>query len=310
MSFTSVGAQMLALFLAILVGLIARKVDVMNDAVDGAVSRLVMDVTLPCMIVASVFSEGGLPSPNAVLAILGCSCAAYALIILVSAVYPILMRAPAPDRGVYSFMAAFGNVGFIGFPVLAAIFGPQAVLYGAIANIPFNVAVFTIGAAFIAGGGDNPLKSIAKNWRSLISPTQAASLLAIALVLLRVEDGGVIGEALGTVGNMTTPAALLIVGSSLAKYSPKAMLTNWRAYVAAAFRLLVMPVLVHFVIGLFAPDELILGVLTVTAGMPVATIGMLLCLKHDKNIKPMTQGTFISTVASVLTIPLIAMLVV
>lgn len=308
MSFASVGAQMLALFLAILVGLIARKADVMNDSVDGAVSRLVMDVTLPCMIVASVFSEGPLPSPSAILTILGASCAAYALIILVSAIYPILMRTPKPDRGVYSFMAAFGNVGFIGFPVLAAIFGPQAVLYGAIANIPFNLAVFTIGAAFIAGG-DNPLKSIARNWRSLVSPTQAASLVAILLVLLRIEDGGVIGEALGTVGNMTTPAALLIVGSSLAKYSPKAMLTNWRAYIAAAFRLFVMPLLVHFVLGSFVSNELVLGVLTVTSGMPVATIGMLLCLKHDGNLKAMTQGTFISTASSVLTIPVIAMLV-
>lgn len=310
MGFTFVASQMLVLALAIAVGFVARKLDVMNDAFDGSLSRLVLDVALPCMIVSSVFTEGGLPNAETIGIILGYSFAAYALMLVIGAVAPLLLGLPKSDRGVYSFMTSFGNVAFIGFPVLSAVFGPQAILYGAIVNIPFNLAVFTIGAAFIAQGEGGFLKRMTSNWRTLISPVQVSCLIAIVLALLGVQNGGVVGDALSTVGSLTTPAALLIVGSSLAKYSPKSMLDNWRAYVIAAFRLGVVPLAVYFVFHQFVSDPLLLGVMTITSAMPVATNGMLLCLKYGGNLKAMTQGTFISTVASILTIPCIAMLVV
>lgn len=331
MDFVTVASQMMTLSLAISLGFIARKIGVMGDSFDATLSRLVIDVTLPCMVTSSVFSGGNtLPDIPTLLSVLGYSIAACVIVLAVSILLPFALKLPAAERGVYSFMAAFGNIMFIGFPMLSSIFGSQAILYAVIANMPFNVATFTIGTVFVSGnlfakkpGADGPkerkpfkeavaqaVRNIASNWRNFVSPVQIACLLAVGLALLEVNDGGIVSGALNTIGAMTTPAALLIVGSSLAKYPMRNMMANWRAYVTVAFRLLVVPLVVFVSLMHFVPDPLLLGVLVVISALPVATNGMLLCLKFGGNLEVITQGTFISTLACILTIPLIASLVV
>lgn len=330
MDFFTVASQMMTLSLAISLGFIARKIGVMGDSFDSTLSRLVIDVTLPCMVTSSVFAGNNtLPDIPTLISVLGYSIAACVIVIGLAALLPIALKLPAAERGVYSFMAAFGNIMFIGFPMLSSIFGPQAILYAVIANIPFNVATFTIGTAFISG---NPLakkpsaedapkiplkikiqetvRNLLTNWRTFFSPVQIACTLTILLALLEVDDGGIISGALSTIGAMTTPAALLIVGSSLAKYPMRHVVTNWRAYVTVAFRLLVVPIVVLLALVSFVPDPLLLGVLVVISALPVATNGMLLCLKFGGNLEVITQGTFISTLACIFTIPIIASLVV
>lgn len=331
MDFLTIASQMMTLSLAISLGFIARKIGVMGDSFDSTLSRLVIDVTLPCMVTSSVFAGNNtLPDIPTLVSVLGYSIGACVIVIGLAAMLPIALKLPSAERGVYSFMAAFGNIMFIGFPMLSSIFGPQAILYAVIANIPFNVATFTIGTAFISG---NPLakktdrdenapkiplkikiqeiaRNLLTNWRTFLSPVQIACTLTILLALLEVDDGGVISGALSTIGGMTTPAALLIVGSSLAKYPMRHVVTNWRAYVTVAFRLLVVPIVVLLALMNFVPDPLLLGVLVVISALPVATNGMLLCLKFGGNLEVITQGTFISTLACIFTIPIIASLVV
>lgn len=308
MSFLFIVSIMITFALAMAIGFIARKLGVMNDDFDGSLSRLVLDVTLPCLIVSSVFSDQ-LPDTQGVLDILSYSFAVYALLMVLAFVLPLLLGTSKDARGVYSFMTAFGNTGFVGLPVIAAIFGPHAVLYGAIAQIPFNLTVFTLGVAFVSKGEGGFFKRMASNAKNLLSPALVSCALAFVLALAHVNNAGIIGDALTTIGAMTTPAALLILGSSLAKYSPKTMLTNWRAYAAAAFRLVVAPLAVYFAFRSIIPDPLLLGVLVVTCGMPVATNGLLLCLRYNGDLHTMTQGVFLSTIASVISIPCIAMLV-
>lgn len=309
MSFAFVASQMIVLSLAMAIGFVARKLDLMSDGFDGTLSQLVINITLPCMVISSVFTEEPLPSPESILNILLFSFAVYAFVLIVAFIAPLVLGLPRAKRGVYSFITAFGNVGFIGFPVVCAIFGPQALLYAAIANIPFNLAAFTIGAMFIASSSPSG-KKVRLDWKTFVSPVQVACLVAIGFALLQIHDGGVFASAVDTIGSMTTPATLLIVGSSLTKYSPKAMLDNWRAYVAVSFRLVLVPVAVFFVFRNFITDPMLLGVLVVTLGMPVATNGTMLSLKYDGDLKTITQGTFLSTVASILTIPCISMLVI
>ena len=112
------------------------------------------------------------------------------------------------------------------------------------------------------------------------------------------------------VAAITTPAALMIIGSSLAELPFREMFSNVKVYLFAICRLLILPLLTYFIFGLFVKDNsLLLGVAVVIAGMPVATNGTMLCLEYGADEKLMAQGTFITTLLSVITIPLLAMLV-
>ena len=100
-----------------------------------------------------------------------------------------------------------------------------------------------------------------------------------------------------------------MLGSTLASYNAREMLGNWRAYVAGAARLILVPCAILFILGGFVTDPLARGVLVVGSAMPAASNGVLFSLLYGVDPKPMMQANFVTIVASILTIPLIALMV-
>ncbi len=308
-SFASIEIQLVALFLGIGAGVVARLTRFMNDDFDAKLSKLLLNITLPCLIVSSVLLNENLPDAGTIAFVFLLSCISYAITLVLAFAVPWVLRFPVDVRGVYSFMIAFGNVGFIGFPVLSAIFGTEVLLYTAIFNIPFNILVFTVGVFMISPQQGSLRERLRECSKHLISPTLIACFVAMVLGMLRITETGILGQGLSTVGSMTTPAALLIIGSSLAKMPVREMLLSTRPYVAVVCRLLVLPVFLFFILRPFITDPMILGAVVITAGMPVATNGTLLCLQYGGDLETITKGTFISTLLSMISIPLIATLV-
>lgn len=338
MGFGYIFAQMLALCVPIAAGFIARKLDFMSDETSNAISRIVLNITLPCLLVASVGSANGVPDKGTVLLMMAYGCLGYLISVAIAYAVPALMRAPRTEAGAYRFLITFGNVGFIGYPVLSSIYGSEALLYAAIANIPANLFMYSLGIAMVrrsaavqkaeriaagelgecldgAGVSQDPERKLPLRRRihnlvvDVANPTFIASLVLLALVLLGVNDLGILGDGLELVGNFTTPAALLVIGATLAQYKPLQMLVNWRSYVASACRLLVVPLAVLVTCGNFVADDFVRGILIVGFAMPAASNGVLFSLLYGADVKPMMQGTFITIVASIVTIPLIALLV-
>ena len=329
MDFLHILSQMLVLCVPIAAGFVARKLDFMDDKMDNAISRLVLNFTLPCLLIASLGSAGQLPDANTVLVLVAIGAVGYLIAIAIAYLVPLLLHAPRTEAGAYRFVITFGNVGFIGYPVLSAIYGPQAVLYAAIANIPCNLFMYSLGIAMVRSGAMGaqgalsdgsgagaqaerrlPLgERLRRLAHDIANPTFIASIALLVLVLLGVSDLGIVGQGLSVVGDFTTPAVLLVIGASLAQYDPRIIFNNWRAYVVAACRLLVVPLAMLLILGRFLPDELVRGVLIVGCAMPAASNGVLFSLLYGADVKPMMQATFLTIAASVLTIPLVTMLV-
>ena len=110
------------------------------------------------------------------------------------------------------------------------------------------------------------------------------------------------------VGNITVPAALMIIGSSMARLPLKDIIGSPKVYVASFLRLAVVPISVYFLLKICGVSDIINNINTVVIAMPVASFGTMFCMKYGRNPSLMTEITFITTVASILTIPLITML--
>ena len=135
-----------------------------------------------------------------------------------------------------------------------------------------------------------------------------AAYLAMLIVALRIDHiPTVICAPLTMIGNITVPAALLIVGSSMSKLSAKMMLGNRAVYAITVFRLLIIPVSLYYLFMAVGFAPLVVNINTVIIAMPVATYGTILCLKYGRDTTLMTEATFITTLLSVLTIPLLSM---
>lgn len=323
-AFTHTAEQMLVLFLLLLAGFAARRCKLMDDRFDTMLSTLVMNVTMPALVLDSVLGSESLPGTSTIVELFCCSVAAYVLLIAAGEllVRTLYRNADERERGAHCFAIVFGNVGFMGFPVVSALFGSQAVLYAAIFNIPMNALAFTWGVASLKRGGGPALydaegeaaptrgKRARNVLRSVATPCVLASLLAAVLACAGITDNdGVIGSACALLGQFTTPASLLVIGSSLGKMKLMSVINRLRPYLTVALRLLAAPLAVHALFGLFVSDPLVLGVMTVCSGMPVASMGTMLSLVHGGDLDTIVRVTSISTLLSLVTIPLIALLV-
>ena len=295
---------MLILLAIVVVGYVAGKWKYMGGDFDRRLSNIIIDITCPALILSSTMG-GTLPDRRLIVPLLTISVLTYVVLTAVAWYLPRWLTQKTDDRGPVGFALMFGNVGFIGYPIVGAIFGHQAVFYAAILNVVNTLSVFTIGVMLVNG----EQRRLAFQPKILVSSPMVAAYLAIIIVALGIEGiPEVISQPITMIGNITVPGALLIIGSSLSKLSWRTMLGSPVVYTTTAFRLLILPLLLYGVFRAIGFDTLVVDINTLIIAMPVATYGTILCLRYGRDTTLITEITFISTLLSVVTIPLIAQL--
>lgn len=204
--------QMIILFVLVIVGYVLNKKNLMDEEFDRTLSRLIINVACPCLILSSVMGDT-MPDKKLILPLLIVGFITYAVLIGMAILLPRFMPIQSSERGIYSFMLAFGNVGFIGYPIVASIFGASAVFYASILNFPSTLLIFVFGTLFISGNQGN----MRFDWQTLYCPAMIASYLSILIVITGWVPPRIISTPCILLGNLTVPGALLIIGSSIAQ---------------------------------------------------------------------------------------------
>ena len=297
---------MLTLFAIVVAGYVAGKLGYLGGDFDRQLSRLVINITCPALILSSAMT-GDLPDRRFILPLLLISLVTYAVLTGIAFVLPRYLTGNKADEGAIGFALLFGNVGFMGYPVVASIFGHEAVFYAAVLNVVNTFAVFTIGTILITGRNDVEGARFQK--KVLYSTPMIAAYMTILIVALGLDEiPGFISQPLTMIGNITVPAALLIIGSSMSQLSPRTMLGNGTVYVTSLFRLVILPVGIYYLCRMLGFSDFVVNINTIVIAMPVATYGTILCLKYGKDTTTMAEVTFITTLLSMLTIPALTML--
>ena len=294
--------QMLALFLLLVTGYVIYKVHVINDEAVRNLTSLVLNVSLPAQIVASFLANRGKISNMVLLEVTGICLFGYLVYFLVVALFLAVTRPPKKQWGTYTFMLIFGNVGFMGYPVIQAIFGMEAMIYAVIFNVIFSFVVYSLGIALI--GGSNAGKF---HPRLLLNTPMVAAVISLILFFTPLPMPEYLTNALDYLGNLTTPLAMIILGGTIAKMKVKELFDDWRIYVFTLFRLIIMPLVVLAAMNLVHEQQyLIRGTAVVLAATPVATNATMLAIEYDGDVQLVSKGIFFSTVLSVVTIPIVA----
>ena len=293
---------MLTLFALVVVGFVAGKLGYLGGDFDRQLSRLVINITCPALILSSAMT-GELPDRRYILPLLLISLLTYLLLSVAGFLLPRYLVKDQRVQGAVGFALIFGNMGFMGYPVVASIFGHEAVFYAAVLNVVNTFAVFTIGTILITGATIGKRRFEKK---VLYSTPMLAAYLTMGIVALRIDNiPAAISQPLTMLGNITVPAALLIVGSSMSQLSLRSMLGNGTVYVTTLLRLAILPIAVHFAMKGLGFSPFVVNINTLVIAMPVATYGTILCLKYEKDTTMMTAVTFVTTIASMVTIPLL-----
>ena len=272
MNLSVVFAKMAMLVLIMLLGYLCARIGITGPEFNKRVTPLVMNVLLTAATVLQVVMAWFLPR---------------------------LLRTRGEDVGATRLVTAFGNVGFVGLPVVAAIFGDEMVFFASLTNIPFNLALYSIGAAQLSGGAGARF-----DWRKVLNMPVIATLLSVVLLLSRIHVPAVIADTISTLAGATIPLSMLIIGTSLGAISVRAALADWRVYVVSAVRLLVCPLLTWLVLRPFVSGAL-LGIPVLLAACPSAMVVTALCLQYDRSDAFASKCIFLNTILSAVTIPLL-----
>jgi hypothetical protein len=298
--------QVILLFLLILVGFVVKKLNLITDDFQQGVSGYVINVALPAYIVtslganvsASMFKEAGL--------FFVISCLITTLTITFSYGFVKVFKIEGQARDIFQFILIFANVAFMGFPVIGAAFGEQGIFYTVVYNLLFNMLLWTFGVFLMKRHQDHETLrlSIWQKMKRMMNPALIAMAVGFSMAGLRVEFPTLVKDTLGMVGSTTSPLSMMFIGFILTEVHIKELIQDHRLYMIAVIRLIGFPLLFFMILSPFISGPM-LGVSILLLGMPAGINTAMLAARYENDYKLASKMVFISTLASIVTIPLL-----
>lgn len=292
---------MLKLFLLLILGFVLFKCHIFDEYTNKKISALIVNVASPMLIISSIAGVEG-SNKSIVFLMIGAGILMYIGFIILGKIINRLFPFPKKDWPVYECMVVFANTGFMGYPVLLDVFGQEAVFYASLIHMAFNFFVYTYAIMCLTKGDDSEFKL---NFKQLLTPGIILIFVGIFIYLFDIQLPSVLMDTINSVGSLTAPLSMMMIGSSLAVYPIKNSFTDWRSYVFAFVRLMIVPFVTMIMCRLLHIDAYYANITIITNAMPVGSMVLMLATQYNANVKIVTRNIVVSTLLSVITIPIV-----
>lgn len=294
------------LFLLMAIGFAARKLNIIDEFATKRFSKLIICIGQPCMLMnAFVNYEYSKDSFLSGFSMLGLGFLLHAFISAVSFFACRIYKFKELDEEkLTEFAMIFGNCGFLGFPLMEALFGAEGLFLAAFFNISFQVFIWTWGLSIIARKRDDIKISVKK---ILINYGTVPCAIGVGLYALSsvFPCPPVISTTLSSLASICTPISVLITGALLATRTGKQIIADPQTYYLSAFKLIIIPTLVCLISHLCGLDENNVIFLTIMAALPSASTVTMMAELYDLKPGYASQAVGTSTLLSIATMPLI-----
>ena len=293
--------KMALLVMLLALGYLCARLKLVGPEFNKGLSKLVINVFLAGMILSSVINKKLEMTGGDVAFGLLMMTLSMLICVGIGWLSPTLLRIKDGDKGMYRILAAFMNNGFMGFPLVAAVYGENAVFFASLSNIPFNLLLYTAGVMLLQKGDKNTKFSI----KSVINVPIVATLIAFVIFIFEIPMPKLVDDVADTLSAATVPLSMMCVGLSLGSVSLKEALLQPRLYGISLVRLLICPLAVWLVLRIFITNPVILGTIVLLAACPSAIICTILGIQYGRDGVESSEAIFISTMLSMITIPLL-----
>ncbi|MDR1178782.1 MAG: AEC family transporter [Spirochaetaceae bacterium] len=280
------------------VGVLTEKCRLVDNHSRSALSNLVVNVLLPCNIIAS-FTGGGTRDFLALGMVL---CVSLGIIVLTYILGKFLLfrRYEEGQKKILFYATLISNASFLGNPMAESIYGFRALIYASVYLLPVRIALWTVGLTIFTGAGKNPVKVI-------FHPCLAATYIGIFIMVSGVTPPELLRHLVFSLGNCTTPFSMLVIGHILAQADPRKMFTKTVLYYSF-IRLVFIPLLVLGVVVLLGLDPIAAGVSVVLSGMPAPSTASIMADTYNGDRELASRIIFVSILCSLVTVPALAWL--
>lgn len=295
---TAIINSVISLFIMILVGLYGAKRNIINDKLNKGLTDILIQIALPFMIVSSfIFSYDETIKDN-IIKTFYYSLLAYILIIILS--YLVLIPVKENKKTVLHFANVFVNTGYIGFPILNAIYGPEGVIYGSIFNMFFVILVWTYGIMLYEG----KLNQFNEFKKILLNPSIIAVIIGIIIFMFDIKLPIALFSSIESIGSMTGPLSMIIIGVILSKVKFKEYMRDKTLYYGIFTKLILIPLTICFIFSIFKPSKAVNSVIIMTA-MPASTMTSILAEKYNKEKEYAALLVSLTTLLSLISVPIL-----
>ena len=290
--------KIIVLFIAMIAGYICKKSKILDGKSTKSLSGILTYITNPCLILCSLQMEYTTDTLIVATKIFILSTAIHAALAIISPLI-FIKNKNRKSRSVYSFALTYANCGYMGYPIMMAIFGNEkGLFYDVIFTTVFNLFNWTHGIIVM-----NPEKGNMPWKKLLYNPALIAVITSTILFLTRTMLPTTVKEGLSMLGDMTFPLSMLIIGSLLADMKLIKILSHYSVYLFSILKLLIIPAVMLIIATLFdLPQYIAITGITMCAS-PTAANTAVLAEVYDNDSALAARLVGVTTLFCLITMP-------
>lgn len=293
----------------ICVGILTVKIKIFDGHSLAAVSKLVMQISLPSYIFINAINSATRQSLLDSLMVVPIAIVLYVILIIVSALIERGFRLEGNRKRVFRASLIFGNIGFMGIPLVTALYPDCALLYVSIFTIVDQLLFWTYGVLLTRPVSDGKQKISPANLKNLLSPPLLAIVLATIFILAGIHIPEVFSSALVAVGNTSMPLALLYIGGILCTSDIRPVLRCGELYVGIIVKMVALPVVCYLVMSMGGLPGDMAGTLAFIVALPGIEMVPMLAKTNGSDGDYAVCAIMMTTIACLLTLPIVSLFI-
>ena len=290
--------QTLVMLILMLIGALSAKTGLISASANKDLSKFVLQVVNPVVIFMSYQTE--LKAELVKKLLLTFALSALAMAVMLVGAYLFIRPREGSNTEIERFSSIYSNCGFMGIPLVNAMFGMEGVFCLTAFITVFNLTVWTHGVILITGEKD--VKSMLKVLRS---PTMIAIAVGLLAFFLKIRLPEMPSKALGYISELNTPLAMVVSGVTISQTSFAGIVKKTGVYRVCFSKLILLPFILIVIFSLFPIDEQVRMTVLVAAAAPPAAMCTLLCIRSGKDSLYASEIFTAGTILSVIALPIV-----
>ena len=297
--------QVIIFLIITTIGFIAVKAKVLDNNGLTVVTKLFTKLVLPFLLFTNTVNGTTRAEIISNLYIVPICLAVYVVLIFVSQLLSRLLRLGATRGRLFALATTFGNVGFIGIPMLLALFGQKVMMYVAVFTVVDQILIWTYGFALSYPEGTK-FRLEAKALKKMFNPPLVSVLLALIFVLLDIRPFPVMNDAFMTLAAASTPLPFIYLGGMVALSDMKKSLRHYEFYIGIAIKMIIIPIAAFLVLRALGVHNELAMTTTIIIALPSLAIAPMLARTNGSDEEYATAVVVITTLSSLVTLSIVS----
>ena len=305
--------QILILAIVVVIGLVASKFRVIGVDTKDFLARIIFNITLPLMLLCNFSRIDITPSilSNSLIIIV-LTVFVLLFMLLIGWLSSRLFKMTKREASIFKAHSVFGNIIYLGFPLISALYGEEGLLYASMFQLVSNMLMWTVGVVIL-----NQEKEISawKSVKHILNPNTFAIVIGFLMFLFSLKLPPVLLKSLGGLGDSNTYLSMLYIGSMMYYTTLKGFLNNKEVYILTINKLIIVPLMLILVlsgINYMFPGRisiLVYSVVLLQASMPAMVNIVIMAKIFGADDQLGTANVFLSTIVSLITLPVLLLLI-